>query len=242
MPASKARDRASSISRSDHSESSGTDPFDFPEEDHDRARPTTKDKGKAPIRPNQTKAVNQTKPLPPASYHEESETESETESDLTDYNAGPSTRNSIWKKPVHGNLVSDLAVPLKILDKVPHANPPNRDEFSHLRYQAITCEALDFISEGYCLRASLFGNPRTTEIMVSVSIYNEDAQVLGRMLEAVFANIAYLCERVKDGVWGKDSWRKVVLVLVNDGAGIFNASSRALLAGLGIYTDDCRLC
>lgn len=39
-----------------------------------------------------------------------------------------------------GNLVLDCPIPPRLLNQVPHAQPPERDEFTHMRYSAATCD------------------------------------------------------------------------------------------------------
>jgi chitin synthase len=44
----------------------------------------------------------------------------------------------------NGNLVLDCPIPPKLLNMVPHAQPPERDEFTHMRYSAATCDPSEF--------------------------------------------------------------------------------------------------
>ena len=72
-----------------------------------------------------------------------------------------------------GNLVLDCPVPPRLLDQVPHAPPPERDEFTHMRYSAATCDPADFYNERFTLRQKLFSKPRHTEIAIAITQYNE---------------------------------------------------------------------
>lgn len=45
------------------------------------------------------------------------------------------------------------------------------DEFTHMRYTAVTCPADEFASKGYSLRQQELG--RSTEIFIVVTMYNE---------------------------------------------------------------------
>ncbi|KAK0614344.1 chitin synthase N-terminal-domain-containing protein [Immersiella caudata] len=67
-----------------------------------------------------------------------------------------------------GNLVIDIPLPQKTLSKFPHAPDGGRDEFTHVRYTAVTCDPDSFHEKGYSLRAGLFAKPRTTDLLFSV--------------------------------------------------------------------------
>src|SRR5437764_11415274 len=73
----------------------------------------------------------------------------------------------------NGNLVLDCPVPPKLLEQIPHATPPERDEFTHMRYSAPTCDHNDFYEERFTLRQRLFAKPRQTELFIVVTMYNE---------------------------------------------------------------------
>ncbi|KAF5714590.1 hypothetical protein FMUND_7307 [Fusarium mundagurra] len=61
-----------------------------------------------------------------------------------------------------GNVVVDIPVPARILGRVPHSYPPDRDEFTHSRFTSITCPPEEFGDQNYTLRAILFAKPRYT--------------------------------------------------------------------------------
>jgi hypothetical protein len=84
-----------------------------------------------------------------------------------------------WKavrevKLFKGNLVLDCPVPTRILYGVPHGTPPIRDEFTHVRYSALTCHPSEFSDSKFVLRPSLFAKPRSTEILIVISISEND--------------------------------------------------------------------
>lgn len=142
------------------------------------------------------------------------------------------------KSPVildHGNFVVDLAVPYTLLKQVPHSNS-TRDEFNCMRYSAVTCDPSDFYEQKFTLRSSLFARPRTIEIMIVVTIYNEDDILFARTLREVLANIKYLTSR-GDSTWDKSSWKKVVVCIISDGRNKINPRTRALLTLLGAYQE-----
>ncbi|EXJ94861.1 chitin synthase 2 [Capronia coronata CBS 617.96] len=137
----------------------------------------------------------------------------------------------------NGNLVLDCPVPPKLLANVPHAQPPERDEFTHMRYSAATCDPSEFYDERFTLRQRLFAKPRQTELFIVVTMYNEDEFLFARTMIGVFKNIEFMCNRNSSKTWGKEAWKKIVVCIVSDGRAKINPRTRAVLAGLGVYQD-----
>ncbi|PYH48993.1 chitin synthase class I [Aspergillus saccharolyticus JOP 1030-1] len=137
----------------------------------------------------------------------------------------------------NGNLVLDCPIAPKLLSQVPHAEPPGRDEFTHMRYSAATCDPADFFEERFTLRQKLFAKPRHTELFIAVTMYNEDDFLFARTMIGVFKNIEYMCSRTSSKTWGKDAWKKIVVCVISDGRAKINPRTRAVLAGLGCYQD-----
>lgn len=133
-----------------------------------------------------------------------------------------------------GNLVLDCPVPPRLLNQVPHSE---RDEFTHMRYSAATCDPNNFYEENFTLRQRLFSKPRHTELFIVVTMYNEDEILFARTMIGVFKNIEYMCKRTESKTWGKDAWKKIVVCVVSDGRAKINARTRALLAGMGVYQE-----
>lgn len=153
---------------------------------------------------------------------------------------GPAIRR--WKtvKEVqlfNGNLVLDCPIPPKLLNQVPHAEPPERDEFTHMRYSAATCDPSEFYDARFTLRQRLFAKPRHTELFIVVTMYNEDEFLFARTMIGVFKNIEHMCSRTNSKTWGKEAWKKIVVCVVSDGRAKINPRTRAVLAGLGVYQD-----
>ncbi|KAM7191864.1 chitin synthase 3 [Naviculisporaceae sp. PSN 640] len=153
----------------------------------------------------------------------------------------PTNNNPIkrWKtvKQVllyRGNLVLDCPIPPKLLNQLPHGE---RDEFTHMRYTAATCDPADFYVENFTLRQKLFSKPRHTELFIVVTMYNEDEILFARTMIGVFKNVEYMCKRPESKTWGKDAWKKIVVCVVSDGRAKINARTRALLAGMGVYQE-----
>ena len=137
----------------------------------------------------------------------------------------------------NGNLVLDCPIPPKLLNQVPHATPPERDEFTHMRYSAATCDPAEFYDHRFTLRQKLFAKPRPTELFIVVTMYNEDDFLFARTLIGVFKNIEHMCGRTSSKTWGKEAWKKIVVCVVSDGRAKINKRTQAVLAGLGIYQD-----
>ncbi|GMG37423.1 unnamed protein product [Aspergillus oryzae] len=137
----------------------------------------------------------------------------------------------------NGNLVLDCPIAPKLLNQVPHAEPPGRDEFTHMRYSAATCDPNDFFEERFTLRQKLFAKPRHTELFIVVTMYNEDDFLFARTLIGVFKNIEHMCSRTHSKTWGKDAWKKIVVCVISDGRAKINPRTRAVLAALGVYQD-----
>ncbi|KAG9239628.1 chitin synthase 1 [Amylocarpus encephaloides] len=153
---------------------------------------------------------------------------------------GPGIRRFKTVKEVqlfNGNLVLDCPIPPKLLNQVPHASPPERDEFTHMRYSAATCDPSEFFEERFTLRQRLFAKARHTELFIVVTMYNEDDVLFARTMSGVFKNIEYMCSRKDSKTWGKDAWKKIVVCVVSDGRAKINPRTRAVLAGMGVYQD-----
>ncbi|CRK39802.1 hypothetical protein BN1708_008028, partial [Verticillium longisporum] len=133
-----------------------------------------------------------------------------------------------------GNLVLDCPVPPRLLNQLPHGE---RDEFTHMRYSAATCDPDHFYEENFTLRQRLFSKPRHTELFIVVTMYNEDEILFARSMIGVFKNIEYMCNRKESKTWGKDAWKKIVVCVVSDGRSKINPRTRALLAGMGVYQE-----
>ncbi|KAK6198627.1 Chs2 chitin synthase [Scheffersomyces amazonensis] len=143
---------------------------------------------------------------------------------------------------LNGHLVLDCPVATELLTKFPDYNPELRDgglsrEFSYMRYTAVTCGPSNFYRDGYILRPNHYPIQRQTELMIVVTMYNEDDILLARTLKGIFKNIKHLESRTRSNVWGKDSWKKVVVCIVSDGRTKINERSQALLASLGVYQE-----
>ncbi|KAF7351028.1 Chitin synthase [Mycena sanguinolenta] len=86
-------------------------------------------------------------------------------------------------------------------------------EFSYMRYSAATCDPNDFKDSGFTLRQVHYDPPRRTELFIVMTMYNEDEELFCRTMHGVIKNVAHLCKRDRSKTWGKEGWKKVVVVI-----------------------------
>jgi chitin synthase len=134
----------------------------------------------------------------------------------------------------HGNFVLDAAVPSKLLNM---CSMRTEREFAFMRYSAATCDPNNFQDEGYTLRQCLYDPPRRTELLIVLTMYNEDEELFCRTMHGVMKNIAHLCTRDRSKTWGKDGWKKVVVCIVSDGRMKINSRTLSVIATMGMYQD-----
>jgi len=137
----------------------------------------------------------------------------------------------------NGNLVLDCPIPPRLLNQVPHVQAPERDEFTHMRYSAATCDPSEFFQEQFTLRQRLFAKPRHTELFICITMYNEEDELFARTMMGVIKNIEFMNSRTSSKTWGKEAWKKIVVCVVSDGRAKINPRTRALLAAMGVYQD-----
>ncbi|TID28187.1 hypothetical protein CANINC_002620 [Pichia inconspicua] len=147
---------------------------------------------------------------------------------------GPSAKQV---KMVDGNLVLDCPVSEILLNKYKITLSERDREFLFMRFQACTAEPEDFQLKKFSLRQRFYTKPRETELMIVITMYNEDDILLARTLKGVFKNIRYLYNMKHSSTWGKNSWQKIVVCIVSDGRQKLHPRSKALLAALGVYQE-----
>jgi len=112
------------------------------------------------------------------------------------------------------------------------------EEFTHLRYTAATCDPNDFtLKNGYNLLPSL--RNRHTELLISVSYYNEDKFFLCRTLHGIIENIRDVVTLEHSKFWnrGGPAWQKIVVCLLFDGIEPCDKETLDVLATVGVYQD-----
>ncbi|KAJ2897269.1 hypothetical protein MKZ38_004823 [Zalerion maritima] len=146
----------------------------------------------------------------------------------------------------HPNFVVNVPVPSRIANLVtPRYRDPEaglRQELTSLDYTSITVDPQHVkVSNGHTLRQRGYLKPRVTEILVGVTVYNENKKLLCRTLHAVIQNIRELCMRQNSKIWGQESWKKVVVCIIADGIEAVDPGVLDVLATLGLYQDGlCR--
>lgn len=186
-------------------------------------------------------------------YSKESYVSSTTESDyfgnsidgdmMRQINLGyiPNRQKTLHKRKVRlvggnsGNLVLENRIPDELKKVLTRTESPF-GEFTNMTYTACTSEPDDFVHEGFTLRAAKYG--RETELVICVTMYNEDEASFARTMHGIMKNIAHLCSRSKSSKWGKDAWKKVQVIIVSDGRNKVNESVLQLLTATGCYQDN----
>lgn len=142
----------------------------------------------------------------------------------------------LWR----GNFVFDSPISNSLLNKY-HTAVENEsilsNEFKFMRYQAVTCEPNELARENFTVRQLKYLRPRQTELMIVITMYNEDHILLGRTLKGVMDNIKYMIRKKNSSTWGPDAWKKIVVCIVSDGRSKINEKSLALLSSLGCFQD-----
>ncbi|KAJ3139081.1 Chitin synthase, class 2 [Physocladia obscura] len=131
-----------------------------------------------------------------------------------------------------GHLVLDIPVPDRVLQL---GQFKSGDEFTTMRYTAVTCDPDHFGADGYVLRQQEM--KRRTEIFIVVTMYNEGDDLFCKTMHALFKNIAYLCKRTRSTTWGDNGWQKVVICVVSDGRTKVNPRVLNVLGLMGVYQD-----
>ncbi|ETN42489.1 chitin synthase 1 [Cyphellophora europaea CBS 101466] len=135
---------------------------------------------------------------------------------------------------INGELILECKIPTIL-----HSFLPRRDEreFTHMRYTAVTCDPDDFVLNGYKLRQNIGVTARETELLICVTMYNEDEICFTRTMHGIMRNIAHFCSRTKSRTWGKDGWQKIVVCIIADGRTKVHPRTLNGLAALGVYQD-----
>ncbi|TEY35141.1 hypothetical protein BOTCAL_0605g00040 [Botryotinia calthae] len=112
------------------------------------------------------------------------------------------------------------------------------NEFSEMRYTAVTCDPNDFtLMNGYTLRQHIYN--RHTELLIAITYYNEDKVLFARTLHGVMKNIRDIVNLKKSRFWtqGSAAWEKIVVCLVFDGFEKADPGVLDLLTTVGVYQD-----
>jgi cellulose synthase/poly-beta-1,6-N-acetylglucosamine synthase-like glycosyltransferase len=134
-----------------------------------------------------------------------------------------------------GNLVLENPIPEELKKVLARTESPF-GEFTNMTYTACTAEPDNFMDEDFSLRAVKYG--RETEIVICITMYNEDHISFARTMHGVMKNVAHLCSRQKSSIWGKNAWKKIQVIIVADGRNKLNESVLQMLTATGCYQDN----
>lgn len=163
-------------------------------------------------------------------------------SDSNDSDGNITKKESLSRRFIleNGNFVFDCPLSTTLINQYYTSadNPMHvTNEFKFMRYQAVTCQPHEFAYNNFVLRQQKFMVPRITELMIVITMYNEDDFLLGRTLKGVFDNIRHMLKKTHSKSWGPDAWKKIVVTIVSDGRTKINHRAQALMSALGCYQD-----
>lgn len=146
-------------------------------------------------------------------------------------------------KLIQGSVLSiDYLVPSAIKNAIQQQYrndlESGSEEFSHMRYTAATCDPNDFtLKNGYNLRPAM--NNRHTELLIAITYYNEDKNLLSRTLHGVMQNVRDIVNLKKSEFWNKGgpAWQKIVVCMVFDGLDACDKDVLDVLATVGVFQD-----
>ena len=135
---------------------------------------------------------------------------------------------------INGELILECKIPTILYSFLPRKD---QVEFTHMRYTAVTCDPDDFVVKGYKLRQNIGLTARDTELMICITMYNENEIDFTRTMHGVMRNITNFCSRAKSRTWGKDGWEKIVVCIISDGRRKVHPRTLDALAAMGVYQD-----
>lgn len=119
---------------------------------------------------------------------------------------------------------------LKLIDQKFHGN----QRLTHLKYTACTADPDNFTVSEYRLDIE---RDQSTEIMICMTMYNEDSDLFLKSFRAVRKNIQFLLQEWSGSSTPTSStgWKRVVFCIIADGRAKMNEKTLALMGVLGIY-------
>ncbi|KAK5700343.1 Chitin synthase, class 2 [Elasticomyces elasticus] len=133
---------------------------------------------------------------------------------------------------INGELILECKIPTILYSFLPRRDDV---EFTHMRYTAVTCDPDDFMDRGYKLRQNIGFTSRETELLICITMYNENEIDFTRTMHGVMKNIAHFCSRAKSRTWGKDGWQKIVVCIISDGRAKVHPRTLDAIAAMGCY-------
>lgn len=137
---------------------------------------------------------------------------------------------------LRGNLILDSEVPTALIQSYGlKGRIPN--EFNFMRYMLVTCDPEDFARKQYLLRQNSYSRPRETELLICITLYDEEPYLVARTLKGVIQNVLHLSNRKEDPTWGSNLFKKVLVCFVADGRNKVNPKTLAFFAAMGVYQE-----
>ncbi|KAF0687960.1 Aste57867_20341 [Aphanomyces stellatus] len=94
----------------------------------------------------------------------------------------------------------------------------------------------DFTADGYRLHAIEQG--RSPQLMVVITMYNEDEAEMYSTLKKVANNIEHIKSKKLPGYEGDESWKNILVCVVSDGRTKANKGTLTFLRDVGVFDDD----
>lgn len=135
-------------------------------------------------------------------------------------------------KLINGELILECKIPTILYSFLPRRDDV---EFTHMRYTAVTCDPNDFVDRGYKLRQNIGSTSRETELLICITMYNENEIDFTRTMHGVMRNLSHFCSRAKSRTWGKDGWQKIVVCIISDGRSKVHPRTLDAMAAMGCY-------
>ncbi|KAK5118515.1 hypothetical protein LTR62_003030 [Meristemomyces frigidus] len=133
---------------------------------------------------------------------------------------------------INGELILECKIPTILYSFLPRRDDV---EFTHMRYTAVTCDPDDFCDRGYKLRQNIGFTSRETELLICITMYNENEIDFTRTMHGVMRNLSHFCSRAKSRTWGKDGWQKIVVCIISDGRAKVHPRTLDAIAAMGCY-------
>ncbi|KAI9220162.1 chitin synthase-domain-containing protein [Blastocladiella britannica] len=106
-------------------------------------------------------------------------------------------------------------------------------EAAKIRYTAVTGEPEEFHRNYNLLHTQ---NGQKIELMIVVTMYNEDPRLFTKTMRAIHDNIRQMMQE-DPANWPADSWKKIMVCIVSDGRTKIHPGVVTLLAMMGAYRD-----
>lgn len=109
----------------------------------------------------------------------------------------------------------------------------NQEEFRYLRYTAVDCDPNDFEDNNYGLRVK-----EPPELFIAITMYNENATLFNKTIQALQKNISYFSKNSKSSTWGEDSWKKITICIIADGKEHISQEVLNTLGVMGVFPGE----